>query len=77
MVSPTFPAGRCADANPNRRTQRENVYTTFKFTPKTTRISLIWAVAVPAILYIAVKDQNVKPRTQTHIRSNNLLLSAL
>lgn len=38
---------------------RENVYKTFKFTPKTTRASLVWALAVPLVLYYGIADQNV------------------
>jgi len=39
---------------------RENVYKTFKFTPKTTRASLVWALAVPLVLYYGIADQNNK-----------------
>lgn len=39
-------------------TMRENVYKTFRFTPRTTRTSLVWAFAVPALIYYGVADQN-------------------
>jgi len=37
---------------------RENVYKTFKFTPRTTSLSLIWGLAVPVALYYGIVGQD-------------------
>merc|ERR1712230_317068 len=39
---------------------RENLYKTFKFTPRTTSLSLIWGLAVPVALYYGIVGQDVR-----------------
>lgn len=39
---------------------RENVYTTFKFTPKTTRIAVTLGLVIPGLMYFGVADQHNK-----------------
>jgi len=53
---------------------RENVYKTFKFTPRTTGLSIIWAFAVPLIAYYGIAAQNLRWDWQGKKRSDSLLL---
>jgi len=53
---------------------RENVYKTFKFTPRTTSLSLIWGLAVPVALYYGIVGQDMKWDWQGKKRNESLSL---
>lgn len=45
--------------------QRENVYKTFRFTPRTTRIAFFWGAVVPLAAYYAISGQDVRAADDT------------
>ncbi|KAK9897632.1 hypothetical protein P389DRAFT_189139 [Cystobasidium minutum MCA 4210] len=55
---------------------REAVYKTFKFTPYTVRTSLVFAVAIPAIAYLAFSEEDNKWDWQGKKRSDALTRSS-
>lgn len=54
---------------------RENVYKTFRFTPRTTRASILWAFVVPAFIYYGVADQNASGFIVFRIQADNASLT--
>jgi len=52
---------------------RENVYQNFKFTKKTTRQTMIWAITVPALVLVLTMQQYAKYDWAGKQRGSSLL----
>ncbi|KAL7004120.1 hypothetical protein EMMF5_006343 [Cystobasidiomycetes sp. EMM_F5] len=52
---------------------RDNVYKTFKFTNKTTRLSVIWGLIVPVTAYYIIASQDQKWDFAGKGRSDSIL----
>jgi hypothetical protein len=46
-------------ASPTSTSQRENVYRTFRFTPKTARLVTVWGAIVPGLVGLTAWSVNV------------------